>query len=211
MTTAPMLAKQCVQTYAAIKLVEQKLQEKLDKLLETRPFYQLFDVANDHPYAALPAHGQQLRQEFLNLYAGIADWDVTGRTISDEMAQIKARQEAEGTDADLNVAELSQLAACTVDVDQAAEQLVKLFSKATWIWSFCDNKGLKELLIAKFGKKGAANNAEVPLLNIAPECKDAVKEVKKLSKLLMGTGDGAKTIRTVLSVSPDTVIAHLLK
>lgn len=221
MTTAPKLANQCIKTYAAVKAVEQRLQEKLDKLVEARPFYQLFDGVQDHPYALLPSLGQQLNQTFLNLYVGIAGWDVDGRTIADEVDKIKARQIVEGSDNDLNVETLNQLTACAVSVQQAAQQIISLFKQATWIWSSCDNKTLKTALVAKFGKKGVENNAEVPLLNIAPDSKKAVKEVKALAKLLRSVGDGTKTTRDELEQlqmvnvrntnMPDTVITHLLK
>lgn len=222
MTTAPKLAKQCIQTCAAIKVVEQRLQEKLDKLVEIRPFYQLFDgVLEGHPYATLPSLGQDLNQAFMDLYQTIADWNVNGETIADAIERTMTLQMQEGEGVDASVSVLSALITKSASTEEASKQLRSLFHQATLIWSRCDNKTLKEQVVAHCGKKGATKNMETPLLNIVPECKNAVKEVKKLAKLLLNVGSSSKTIGeelehmqtigTLTNGSTDTVIAALLK
>ncbi len=222
MTTAPKLAKQFIQTCAAIKVVEQRLQEKLDRLVETRPFYQLFDdVLQSHPYAKLPLLGQNLNLAFTDLFQSVAGWNIHGETVIDAIGRTLTLQMHEGEGVDASVSVLSALLTKSATAEEASEQLRSLFHQATLIWSRCDNKTLKAEVTALHGKKGVVNNMETPLLNISPECKDAVKEVTKLAKLVLGISDGNRTIGEELEQtqamhvlnngSTDTVIALLLK
>lgn len=221
MSSAPKLAKHCIQTHAAVALVQQRLQEKLDKLLETQPYYHLFDGIENHPYSKLPALGKDLCCDFSDLYAGIAELDISGNTIANAIEKLAATQALDETEVDASVMALGQVAPCSASIEETAKQLIKLFHKATLIWSQTDNKSLKNDIVAKLGKKAVANSMEVPLINVTPDCKKAVKEIKSLAKQLLAVGEGARTIGTELeqqqqitvltTKSQDTVIANLLK
>jgi hypothetical protein len=61
-----------------------------------------------------------------------------------------------------------------------------------------DNRYVKWQLEQRHGKRYVRRHLEVPLLNISPTCRAAVKEVKKLGKMLRGLVRGKTTIKREL-------------
>ncbi len=198
MTTAARASKHIIQTYKAVRRAEEQTQAKLDALLETNALYKLFELDEQHPYYTLAKSGNRTLIEFEELVAGVMDWQNAGSTISEELDKKKARQivNDEGADDDLDALRLIQ--PITMTEAEAADKLLGVCRTAISTVSWCEKKMIDYELEKLHGKKLVKRHKESPEIKSAPECRAAVREMKKLGKVLRDCGNGNSTIRREL-------------
>lgn len=198
MTTAARASKQIIQTYKAVRRAEEQTKEKLDALLETNALYRLFENDERHPYYTLANSGSRTLIEFEELVAGVMDWLSGGSTISEELDKTKARQivNDEKEDDDLDALRLIQ--PITMTEAEAADKLLSVCREAIGTASWCEKKMIDYELEKLHGKKLVKRHKESPEIKAAPECRAAVREMKKLGKVLRDCGNGNSTIRREL-------------
>jgi hypothetical protein len=223
MATAARTTKQIIQAYKAVRKVETLTQEKLEALIETKGLYKLFEYEEQqkHPYYLLEASGANALASFEELIAGVLDWKVDSGTIGEELDKVKARQivKGEATDDDLDALRLIQPVAMTEA--EGADKLLSVYQSASSAYSWSGAGMINGELAKLHGKKNVALHKETPELKITTECGAAVRELKKLAKVLRDCGNGSSTIRRELErkqvnrgltgQSKDAVIEMMLK
>jgi hypothetical protein len=221
MATAARTTKHIIQAYKAVRKVETLTQAKLDALLETNALYKLFEPDDRHPYYVLASAGQSTLAAFEALIAGLLNWKVDSGTICEELEKVKARQivKGEATDDDFDALRLIQTVAMTEA--EAAAKLLSVYQSASSAYSWSGAGMINGELAKLHGKKNVARHKETPELKITTECGAAVRELKKLAKVLRDCGNGSSTIRRELErsqvrrgltgQSKDAVIEMMLK
>lgn len=221
MTTAARASKHIIQTYKAVRRAEEQTQAKLEALLETNALYRLFENDERHPYYTLANSGNRTLIEFEELVAGVMDWLSGGSTISEEMDKTKARQIVNDEKADDDLDALRLIQPITMTEAEAADKLLSVCRTAIGTASWCEKKMIDYELEKLHGKKLVKRHRESPEIKAAPECRAAVREMKKLGKVLRDCGNGNSTIRSELEKkqvlrgltgqSKDSLIELLLK
>ncbi len=198
MATAAKTTKQIIQAYRAVRRAEEQTQAKLDALLETNAQYKLFEHDERHPYYKLANSGNRTLSEFDELVAGVMDWQNGGSTISEELDKTKARQIVNDEEADDDLNALRLIQPTTMTEAEAADKLLSVCRAAISTATWCEKKMIDYELEKLHGKKLVKRHKESPEIKAAPECRAAVREVKKLGKVLRDSGNGNSTIRREL-------------
>lgn len=198
MTTAARASKHIIQTYKSVRRAEEQTQAKLDALLETNTLYKLFEPDEQHPYYSLASSGKRTLNDFEMLIAGVMDWQNGGSKISEEMDKKKARQIVDEEEADDDLVALRLIQPITMTEVEAAEKLLNVCRAAIGTASWCETKMINYELEKLHGKKLVKRHKESPEIKAAPECRAAVREMKKLGKVLRDCGNGNSTIRREL-------------
>lgn len=190
MINASLAAKHLLITYSAIKAVRFTLQEKLRVMLCQCKYHDLIESDDRHPYFRLVEMGDRLVNEFAGLQIAISNQEMSGGTVSDVLDRIKAKHIGDKDTAnDLELDELRAIApdnnAVTASAAKLADELVQLLCEAHWVWSYADIGVLKDELVKSYGKKGAKNSIEKPVIETNKICRAAIKEIKKLIKVLL--------------------------
>ena len=195
MTMAARASKHIIQTYKAVRRAEEQTQAKLDALLETNAMYRLFEADERHPYYTLANSGNRTLIEFEELVAGVMDWLSGGSTISEELDKTKARQIVNDEKADYDLDALRLIQPITMNEAEAADKLLNVCRAAIGTASWCEKKMIDYELEKLHGKKLVKRHKESPEIKAAQECRVAVREMKKLGKVLRYCGNGNSTIR----------------
>jgi len=221
MTSASKAAKHIVAAYKAVRLVDTVTQAKLTALLDSQAFFRIFDTGDEHPYYALASNGQSVVTVFEELVAGLQDWQIGGSSIVQELDKLKERKIANGNDTDDDLDALRLIDCSTITEGQAASKLVNVYFAATVVWSNSDVSVINSKLSNVYGKRYISKNKEQPEMKIARECGAAVRELRKMSKVLRELGNGNSTIRDELEkiqierglsgMGANSVITFLLK
>ena len=188
MATVKITIKQIIQTDKSLRLVRDLTQKKLDALLETNPFYKLFEPDTQHPYYVLAESGQRQLDAFEALIAGVLDWKIGSRTIRAELTAVG--------DEDLEA--LLLINPVVITEVEAADQLLSLLPTVAFTSIDARPGAINGDLAALHGKKNIMRHKESPELEIAKELTAAVREMKKLAKVLRDLGNGCSTIRREL-------------
>lgn len=221
MATAARTAKHIIQAYKAVRKVETLTQAKLDALLETNALYKLFETETQHPYYVLASSGQNTLASFEALIAGVLDWKIDSGTVGEELDKVKAQQIVKGEAIDDDLDALRLIQAVAITESEAADRLLSVYQSARSVSSWSAAAMINGELAKLHGKKNVARHKEKPEFNITTECSAAVRELKKLSKVLRDCGNGNSTIRRELEKkqmmrglsgqSKDAVIEMMLK
>lgn len=201
MTTATRLAKQIAKTYQSVLLVRTKAQDKLDALLASQPFYALFEHGNTHPYYAQVRSAERFFEDYKELIGLLLGVKVGSETISDALDKMNESLLANGKSPDVGIEAVRMLTSekiRNVKALKVGEKSLLVFSNAMLIYSFCDLKATKAKLEELHSKKLAKKQLEVPYLNINAQCSAAVKDVKKLVKLLLDLTVTGESVRLEL-------------
>lgn len=218
MAAAARATKHIIQAYKAVRRAEEQTQAKLDALLATNAQYIIFEPDTRHPYYTLSSSGNNTLNAFEELVAGVMDWQDGGSTISEELDKVKARQivDEEEPDDDLDALRLIQPKIMTEA--EAMEKLLYVCRSATGTASRVEASMINYELEKIHGKKLVKRHKESPEVKAAPECRAAVREVKKLGKVLRDCGNGSSTIRrelekkkVLLGQTKDMLVELLLK
>ena len=188
MTTASRLAKQVVQTAKCLDVVYAKAEEKLAALLATRPSYVLFEPAPTHPYTSLVNDAEHLVKQHDRIVAGLLDVEMGSGNLREELDKIQAQRmyDDAAVDADIDRLRLLEgIDAATITAKYIAEKTLLILRSIHSITDDSKLSYLKYLLEQQHEKKHLKNHIENPFLNITPECRIAVKEIKSLCKLLV--------------------------
>lgn len=221
MTTAVKTTKHIIQAYKAVRRVEVLTQAKLDALLETNAFYKLFETETQHPYYVLESAGKNTLASFEALISGVLEWKIGSVTIAEELDKVKARQIVNKEIEDDDLVALRLIQPTPMTEAEAAEKLLSLFHSASSAWNNSSNVVIDNELAKLDGRKNILRHKEKPELKITTECGAAVREIKKLAKVLRDCGNGNTTIRRELEKKQmmrglagkikDSVIELLLK
>jgi hypothetical protein len=221
MTTVARASKQIIQTYKAVRGAEGQTQAKLYALLETNALYKLFDLEDQHPYYKLANLGKRTLTDFEELVAGVMGWLNHGSTIGDELDKKKARQIVNEEEADDDLDALRLINPITMTEAEAADKLLSVCRSAIVTASWCEKKIIDYELEKLHGKKLVKRHKESPEIKVSSECRAAVREMKKLGKVLRDCGNGSSTVRRELEKkqvllgltgqSKDGLIESLLK
>lgn len=210
--------KHIIQAYKAVRRAEEQTQAKLDALLETNTLYKLFEPDTRHPYYTLASSGNNTLYAFEELVAGVMEWQDGGSTISEELDKVKARQIVNDEEADDDLDALRLIQPKTMTEAEAAEKLLNVCRLATGTVSWSEASMINYELEKLHGKKLVKRHKESPEIKTAPDCRAAVREMKKLSKVLRDCGNGSSTIRCELEQkrmlfgqTKDVLIEMLLK
>ena len=188
MSSLSRIAKQVVQTAKSLKLVRVSTQAKWDALLASRPSYTLFDNPPSHPYTALVQSAEQLENHFDKISAALLDLEIGSGTLREELDKIQAIRMYDEVELDSDVERLRLIASddtTTMTAKTLADETMALYHKCDMVADAVKLKRIKDELAEIHKKKYIANHIEKPFLNITPECRSAVKEVKSFCKLLV--------------------------
>jgi len=217
MATTTRIAKQTAKTYQSVLLVRKKAQDKLDALLASQAAYTLFEHDDTHPYYAQVVNAQNFVDRFEELASLVLGVDAGSGTIAFELDKIKATLMVNDKDKDEGIEALSALPKAAQRKIQALKistQVASVYESATWLWSFCDLKATKAQLEKLHSKKLIKKHLEVPFININAECRNAVKDVKKLAAMLLNLTVKGKSVRLELdakrSANPSQLLDTLL-
>jgi hypothetical protein len=188
MATLKRTIKQIIQTDKSLRLVRDLTQKKLDALLETNPLYKLFEPDTRHPYYVLAETGQNPLNAFEALIAGVLDWKIGSGSIKDELEEV-ADEDSQALIL-INPVVMTEAEAA----DQLLSALLSVASTRDKTRASVINRDLEEL----HGKKNIKRHKESPELEIAKDLTAAVREIKKLAKVLRDLGNGCSTIRREL-------------
>ena len=218
MATATRIAKQTAKTYQSVLLVRERAQDKLDALLASQATYTLFEHNETHPYYGQLDNAKRFVDRFEELAGLVLGVDAGNGTIALVLDKIQATLIVNNKDKDESIEALRALPKANQRKIQAlklGEQVTNVYESATWLWSFCDLKATKAQLEKLHEKKQIKRHLEVPYININAECRNAVKDVKKLAAMLLNLTVKGKSVRLELeakrsknpSQSLDTLIA----
>lgn len=180
--------KQIIQTNKSLRLVKDLTQNKLDALLETNPFYKLFEPDTQHPYYLLAESGQRQLDAFEALIAGVLNWKIGSRTIRAELTAVG--------DEDSNA--LLLINPVVMTEAEAADQLLSVWLSVESTRVDARSRVINGDLAVLHGKQNINRHKESPELEIEKELTASVREIKKLAKLLRDLGNGVSTIRREL-------------
>lgn len=198
MAAAVKATKHIIQAYKAVRRAEEQTQAKLDALLETNALYKLFEPDTRHPYYTLASAGNNTLIVFEELVAGVIDWQDGGSKIGEEMDKVKARQIVDEEEPDDDLDALRLIQPKTITEAEAADKLLSACRSATGAASWAEISLINHELEKLHGKKLIKRHKESPEVKAAPECRTAVREMKKLGKVLRDCGNGSSTIRREL-------------
>jgi hypothetical protein len=207
MATATRIAKQTAKTYQNVLLVRERAQNKLDALLASQAAYALFEHNETHPYYAQVVNAQNFVDRFEELASLVLGMDAGNGTIAFELDKIQATLIVNDKDKDEGIEALRVLPKASQRKIQAlklGEQVASVYESATWLWSFCDLKATKAQLEELHSKKLIKRHLEVPYININAECRNAVKDVKKLAAMLLNLTIKGKSVRLELDAKRAT-------
>jgi hypothetical protein len=207
MATATRIAKQTAKTYQSVLLVRERAQDKLDALLASQAAYTLFEHDETHPYYAQLESAKRFVDRFEELAGLVLGVDTGSGTIALELDKIQATLIVNGKDKDEGIEALRALPKASQRKIQAlklGEEVASVYESATWLWSFCDLKATKAQLEKLHSKKLIKRHLEVPYLNINAECRNAVKDVKKLAAMLLNLTIKGKSVRLELDAKRAT-------
>ena len=201
MATATRIAKQTAKTYQSVLLVRERAQDKLDALLASQAAYTLFEHDETHPYYGQLESAKKFVDRFEELAGLVLVVDAGNGTIALELDKIQATLIVNDKDKDESIEALCALPKASQRKIQAlklGEQVTSVYESATWLWSFCDLKATKAQLEKLHEKKQIKRHLEVPYININAECRNAVKDVKKLAAMLLNLTVKGKSVRLEL-------------
>lgn len=201
MATAKRIAKQTAKTYQSVLLVRERAQDKLDALLASQAAYTLFEHDETHPYYGQLESAKKFVDRFEELAGLLLGVDAGNGTIALELDKIQATLIVNDKDKDESIEALCVLPKASQRKIQAlklGEQMTSVYESATWLWSFCDLKATKAQLEKLHEKKHIKRHLEVPYININAECRNAVKDVKKLAAMLLNLMVKGKSVRLEL-------------
>lgn len=217
MATATRIAKQTAKTYQSVLLVRERAQDKLDALLASQAAYTLFEHDETHPYYGQLESAKKFVDRFEELAGLLLGVDAGNGAIALELDKIQATLIVNNKDKDESIEALRALPKASQRKIQAlklGEQVTSVYESATWLWSFCDLKATKAQLEKLHEKKQIKRHLEVPYININAECRNAVKDVKKLAAMLLNLTVKGKSVRLELdakrSTNPSQSLAVLL-
>lgn len=188
MTTASRLAKQAVQTAKSLDVVYAKTKEKLEALLATKPSYVLIEPAPVHPYTALIYTAKYLVKKHDEIVATLLDLDIGSGSLREELDKMQAHRMYDEIELDSDVDRLRLMIGIdktSITAKYIAENTLSMFYKCIEITDSTKLSELKYALGLQYEKKFIKNHIENPFLNITPDCKNALKEVKSMCKLLV--------------------------
>ena len=188
MTTASRLAKQVVQTAKCVNVVRARTEARWDALLASRPSYVLFQPVPKHPYTMFVQSAQDLVQQHDYIVAALLDVEMGSGNLREELDKIQAQKmyDDAAVDADIDRLRLLEgIDAATITAKYIAEKTLLILRSIHSITDDSKLSYLKYLLEQQHEKKHLKNHIENPFLNITPECRIAVKEIKSLCKLLV--------------------------
>ena len=188
MTTASRLAKQIVQTAKCVDVVRSRTEARWDALLASRPSYGLFEPVPEHPYTMFVQSAQDLVQQHDGIVAALLDVEMGSGNLREELDKIQAQRmyDDAAVDADIDRLRLLEgIDAATITAKDIADSTQWILLSIHSISDKSKLSYLKYLLEQKYEKKHLKNHIENPFLNITPECRIAVKEIKSLCKLLV--------------------------
>ena len=188
MTTASRLAKQIVQTAKCVDVVRARTEARWDALLASRPSYVLFEPVPKHPYTMFVQSAQDLVQQHDGIVAALLDVEMGSGNLREELDKIQAQKmyDDAAVDADIDRLRLLEgIDAATITAKYIAEKTLLILRSIHSITDDSKLSYLKYLLEQQHEKKHLKNHIENPFLNITPECRIAVKEIKSLCKLLV--------------------------
>jgi hypothetical protein len=203
MATATRIAKQTAKTYQSVLLVRKRAQDKLDALLASQAAYTLFEHNETHPYYGQLESAKRFVDGFEELAGLVLGVDAGNGTIAFELDKIQATLIVNDKDKDESIEALRALPKATQRKIQAlklGEKVADVYENATWMWSFCDLKATKAQLEKLHSKKLIKRHLEVPYININAECRNAVKDVKKLAAMLLNLTIKDKSVRLELEI-----------
>ena len=201
MATATRIAKQTAKTYQSVLLVRKVAQDKLDALLASQAAYTLFEHDETHPYYGQLESAKKFVDRFEELAGLVLGVDAGNGAIALELDKIQAMLIVNNKDKDESIEALCALPKASQRKIQAlklGEQVTSVYESATWLWSFCDLKATKAQLEKLHEKKQIKRHLEVPYININAECRNAVKNVKKLAAMLLNLTVKGKSVRLEL-------------
>ena len=188
MTTASRLAKQVVQTAKCVDVVRSRTKARWDALLASRPSYVLFEPVPEHPYTMFVQSAQDLVQQHDYIVAALLDVEMGSGNLREELDKIQAQRmyDDAAVDADIDRLRLLEgIDAATITAKDIADSTLWILISIHSITDDSKLSYLKYLLEQQHEKKHLKNHIENPFLNITPECRIAVKEIKSLCKLLV--------------------------
>ena len=203
MATATRIAKQTAKTYQSVLLVRERAQDKLNALLASQAAYTLFEHNETHPYYGQLERSKKFVDGFEELAGLVSGVDAGNGTIAFELDKIQATLIVNDKDKDESIEALRALPKANQRKIQAlklGEKVADVYETATWIWSFCDFKATKAQLEKLHSKKLIKRHLEVPYININAECRNAVKDVKKLAAMLLNLTIKDKSVRLELEI-----------
>jgi hypothetical protein len=201
MTKKIQLAQQLLNTYDSLLIVQQKIDEKLSNLLKSQPFYDLFEHDKSHPYFELQNKSSELIDTFERLLYLIADIKAARSIIKDDVAQIVQNQKHSGRTMclgiDVIIARYSS-SIKKITAKNVALQYVELFRQASWLWSNCDKKSVENKLLNVNSNKSFKKHLEVPFIDVVPDAKSLLKEIKKIGSLILKVEIETSNVRNEL-------------
>ena len=196
---ATRIAKQTAKTYQSILLVRERAQDKLDALLASQAAYRIFEHDEAHPYYGQVKNAQRFVDTFELLASMVLGVDTGNGTIEFELDKLRATLIVKDKEKDAGFEALSALPiASTIEAKKLGEQVAGVYESAIWIWSFCDLKATTAQLEKLHEKKHIKRHLEVPYINMTSECRNAVKDVKKLVAMLLNLTVNDKSVRLEL-------------
>lgn len=188
MSTQSSLAKQAVKAAKSFGSVRQKTKEKWGVILATNAMYTLFEEPPSHPYTRLAQSAVQLVEDFETIIAAVLDLALGSGNLREELDKLQAVRIYDGIEVDADIDRLRLLAPVdsrAVTAKDIADKTIALFLKCSSISDYSKLSAIKDALSLEHAKKNVKRHIEKPFIDIGPECRSAVKDVKSLCKWLM--------------------------
>ncbi len=188
MSTVSRLAKQVVQTAKCIDVVRARTEARWDALLASRPSYVLFEPVPKHPYTMFVQSAKDLVKQHDYIVAALLDVEMGSGNLREELDKIQAQRMYDDAAVDADIERLRLLEgidAAKITAKDIADRTLWILISIHSISGESKLSHLKYLLEQQYEKKYLKNHIENPFVNITPECRIAVKEIKSLCKLLV--------------------------
>jgi hypothetical protein len=195
MPTSTIVIKNLVETYQSIQFLKKEMDVKLNYLIESQPFYRIFEVEQQlHPYYELVKEIQVIETNFSHLFAALLGWSVGGITLAQELKKLEANLKPPS----LSLAALSAIPAVSTSIADCAVLLREIVSSIALFRSHVSNAWIKDKVRKNMDLKSINGHIEVPLYSMTKQSNDAYKKIKDLSKLIIDIDQNQTTLRDQL-------------
>jgi hypothetical protein len=188
MTIASRIAKHTIQTAKYLDIISRLMIKKWEALLTSRPSYVLLEPKLDHPYVSLMGSAQNLLNSHDQIVATLLDIDMGSGNLREELDKLQAHRIYDGIELDADIDRLRLMdgvESASVTAKEIADKTQLMLNQSILVVDSVKLSEIKNSLALQHEKIHISNHIEKPFLDITPDCRAALKEVKSMCKALV--------------------------
>lgn len=200
MITRLKIQKQLLKTAAAVEQVQTEIGNALQHMLDTEPYYTLFEVDGIvHPYYALQKMAGKTRTVVYRVFKSVLDWQVDGKSIRTQLDETRAIEIVnEGIGANTLIDELRALPGRANSAKVIAQQFIAALTSATLL-EYESHPQTVRWHLRDFGiKNSRKNKIQTHERQLNKKCDALRKELIVLCKVLRQVNRNGSTIERAL-------------